>query len=336
MRRTLTARAWLDCAAIAFQHSFLWNGPVTPSAALSDSAGRRPIPFIIADLVAVAACLGMALALEFTGPALGMGIAVSSATLGLILFAASRNAATLSAGQVFYSVGFTGIRLVIDVLVADTAALRNRALAYAFVGSPWAITAFAVPALRKAFRISKESKRLRHLIAAFAGIIPAFGAVLVAYLWYHKAKHPQYTSPERIRRDLRRLKIFDVCLLGFFLLILFVFLWLVQMGLLPWYAVPIALVLFFTAVGSVVFARSPWVRKQVIRLWLPWMRGRLLKSQMRPELKEVFLEFYMSPKWDRSEARLHQYNPLKGRTMWATCVLAMIWRCKSTVPSSDC
>lgn len=328
----LTRRAWLNCLAIAFQHSLLWNGPVTPSAALFDSQGLRPIPFIMADLVTVGACLGMALALEFTGPAWGMGIAVVSATLGLVLFALSRNAATLSAGQVFYSVGFTGIRLVIDVLIADTAALRNRALAYGLAGSPWAITAFAVPALRKSLNISNEGRRMRYAIAAFTGIIPLFGGVLVLYLWHHKrTTPPPPVAKEKIRRDLRILKIFDVCFLGFFLMILFLFLWLVQMGLIPWWTAIIALMLFFNAVVFVAFSRSPWVRKQVIRLWLPRLRRGLPDAPMPEPIKGFLVEFYNRPQWERSEQRLHQYNPLKSRTMWAVCILAMTWKCELTL-----
>lgn len=326
----LTFRAWLNCLAIAFQHSLLWNGPVTPSAALFDSHGLRPMPFIAADLVTVAACLGMALALEFTGPALGMGIAVVSATLGLVLFALSRNAETLSAGQVFYSVGFTGIRLVIDVLIADTAALRNRALAYGLAGSPWAVTAFAVPALRKRFNISNEGRKMRLAIAAFTGIIPLFGGVLVLYLWHHKRTHPVPVAKEKIRRDLRVLKIFDVCLLGFFLMILFVFLWLVQMGLMPWWAALIALISFFSTVVFVAFSRSPWVRKQAIKFWLPRLRRGLPDAPMPEPIKALLVEFYNRPQWERSAQRLHQYNPLKGRTMWAVCILAMTWKCEWT------
>lgn len=287
----------MNCLAIAFQHSLLWNGPVTPSAALFDSQGLRPVPFIIADLVTVAACLGMALALQFTGPALGLGIAVVSATLGLALFASSRNAATLSAGQVFYSVGFTGIRLVIDVLIADTAALRNRALAYGMAGSPWAVTAFAVPALRKRLNISSEGRKMRLAIAAFTGIIPLFGGLLVAYLWHHKRSTPPVVTKEKIRRDLRVLKVFDVCLLGFFLLILFVFLWLVQMGLLPWWVALIALVLFFSTVTFVAFSRSPWVRKQVIKWWLPRLRRGLPDAPMPEPIKGFLVEFYNRPQW---------------------------------------
>lgn len=301
---------------------------MTPSAALFDSHGLRPIPFIVADLVTVAACLGMALALELTGPALGLGIAVGSATLGLILFAASQNAATLSAGQVFYSVGFTGIRLVIDVLIADTAALRNRALAYGLAGSPWAVTAFAVPALRRRLHMSSDGRRMRLAIASFAGFVPAVGLALVAYLWYRKQHTAQLTTLPKIRRDLRMLKIFDVCFLGFFLLVLFVFLWLVQMGLLPWWAALIALVLFFSAVVFIVFSRSPWVRRQVVRWWLPRLRRGLPDAAMPQPIKAFLVEFYNRPQWERSELRLQQYNPLKSRTMWAVCVLAMAWKCE--------
>lgn len=327
---TLTHRAWLNCAAIAFQHSILWNGPVTPSAALFDSDGLRPVPFIVADLVTVAACLAMAVALEFTGAPLGLCIAVASATLGLGLFSASQNAAMLSAGQVFYSVGFTGIRLVIDVLVADTAPLRNRALAYGLIGSPWAITAFAVPAIRKRLDISSDSTRTRYAIAAFAAIVPLLGTALVGYLWHQNRNSVKSLAKGKIRIDLRALRVHDVCVLGLILLILFVFLWLVQMGVLPWYAALIALCVFFAVVAWIALSRSPWVMQQRVNWCIPWLQRNLPAAPMAPAVRDYLIDIYNHPKWERSPHRLQQYNPLKSRTMWAVCVLGMIWKCRSS------
>lgn len=54
-------------------------------------------------------------------------------------------------GQVFTTVGFTGMILSIDILTADTSHLRNRGLAYAYTSSPYIITTFAGPKIAEHF-----------------------------------------------------------------------------------------------------------------------------------------------------------------------------------------
>lgn len=56
-----------------------------------------------------------------------------------------------AAAQVFYWVGFNGIGYVLDVFIADTSALRNRGLIFAFTTTPYIATTFAGPSAAQQF-----------------------------------------------------------------------------------------------------------------------------------------------------------------------------------------
>lgn len=55
------------------------------------------------------------------------------------------------ARQVFYQVGLSGFTYILDIIVADTSSLKNRALAFAFSTSPSIITTFIGPVIARAF-----------------------------------------------------------------------------------------------------------------------------------------------------------------------------------------
>lgn len=72
-------------------------------------------------------------------------------TLGLILMAASNSVELYAAAQIFYWVGHNGTEYVISVFVADTSRLKNRGLMFAFLSSPFIITAWLSGPLASAY-----------------------------------------------------------------------------------------------------------------------------------------------------------------------------------------
>lgn len=80
------------------------------------------------------------------------------------------NVQTYAAAAVFYKVGYTGIGYVIDVFVADTSSLRNRALIMAVNSTPYLATAFAGPAAAEKFYYGAG---WRWGFGTFAIVIPA-------------------------------------------------------------------------------------------------------------------------------------------------------------------
>ncbi|CAK4032903.1 siderochrome-iron transporter [Lecanosticta acicola] len=76
------------------------------------------------------------------GRAEGFAVFVGIYVLGLILLAASSGPSTYAAGYTLYWIGYDAIYLILDIFIADTFGLRNRALAFAFSSTPFIITAF--------------------------------------------------------------------------------------------------------------------------------------------------------------------------------------------------
>lgn len=367
-REKLTHSIWLNCAANYFQHSILWNGRVSPAATITDGdKGRNPV-YIIADLITVCAALAMAGSLELQTRALGVCTAVTFATLGLILYALPQSVATTSAGQVFYGIGFTGFRLLIDVLIADTTDIRRRALGVAFISSPWSITAFSVPAMRRAYSF----KQLRHAIAAFAGIVFTLGLGLFAILQHQRFESidsrsvlslkkicdalkqlPHSIANLRLNRNRSRasagpfwrwrcwrklrlpLTTYSVVIA---LLIVFVILWLVQIDLAPWYAPIPAVALYFGILGFLVALKDEAFRKRVVdRLVLnPLTKQNDESISISPWKRKyyalsvfLFANLFNKESVDRTGDSI--LSPLRNRNMVVVCALAVTWKCESIV-----
>lgn len=71
--------------------------------------------------------------------------------LGLILMAACDGVKTYAGAQVFYWVGYSGMSYTLQVFMADTSSLKNRAYVFAFSTAPYIGTTFAGPAIAQAF-----------------------------------------------------------------------------------------------------------------------------------------------------------------------------------------
>lgn len=67
------------------------------------------------------------------------------------MMAACRNVTTYAAAQVFYWVGFDGMAYTLDVFMADTSSLKNRALVFAFSTTPYIATTFIGPQAAASF-----------------------------------------------------------------------------------------------------------------------------------------------------------------------------------------
>lgn len=301
----------------------------------------------------------MAVASEFLRRAHCLVAALGFAATGLVLFATTRSMATLSAGQVFYGIGFTGIRLILDILVSDSTGFRNRSLAYAVTATPWALTAFSVPALRK----DSPGSEMRPAIAAFSGIIPLLGGMLVGFLQRFERRTPK---PKPIRDVIRRLRgpkftfyglghahdVSETSIGGRLLrlgmslttfsllsslLSLFVLLWLVQMDVTPWFAIlPPAVLLcsitaFLIALKNFVFNRK--VCCSIVRLedgikeLLPmdWVGVRhFLVSWL--ENIEGRITGKMSYAYQLFFPGDSLVRPMHERTTLGTCALCLLWK----------
>lgn len=107
--------------------------------------------FILSGIIGGVVKLPIAKILNLWGRAEGLFLFVLVYLLGMIIIASSNGPDAYAAGYVFYWIGYDAIYLILDVFVADTSGLRNRAFAFAFVSTPFICTAFTAPLLGQAF-----------------------------------------------------------------------------------------------------------------------------------------------------------------------------------------
>lgn len=107
--------------------------------------------FILSSIIGGVLQLPIGRALTIWGRAEGFLVVLSVYVLGLIVSAACTGPDSFAAGYVLYSVGYQSLGFILSVFVADASGLRNRGLAYAFVGTPTLCTAFTGPLAAQSF-----------------------------------------------------------------------------------------------------------------------------------------------------------------------------------------
>ncbi|KAL2130411.1 hypothetical protein VTI74DRAFT_6500 [Chaetomium olivicolor] len=131
--------------------------------------------------------LPLAKILDIWGRPQGFIVMMVCLTIGLAMMAGCNNVETYAAGQVFYWVGYNGISYSISIFIADTSALKNRALMFAFASSPYIITVWIGGPLADAFYYGPG---FRWGFGAFAIITPFICSPLLVlfYINYRKAR----------------------------------------------------------------------------------------------------------------------------------------------------
>jgi len=107
--------------------------------------------YILSSIIGGVLKLPIAKILNIWGRAEGFFIFVCVYLLGMIVVASTDGPSGFAAGYVLYWIGYGAVYLIMDVFVADTSGLRNRAFAFAFVSTPFICTAFTALRLGAAF-----------------------------------------------------------------------------------------------------------------------------------------------------------------------------------------
>ncbi|KKY14248.1 putative siderophore iron transporter [Diplodia seriata] len=126
---------------------------------------------IMSSIIGAVVKLPIAKMIDIWGRPQGYVAMIITATIGLILLAVCKNVETYAAAQVFYWVGFNGIGYVLDVFIADTSALRNRGLIFAFTTTPYIATTFAGPSAAETF-LARGPEGWRWGYGVFTIVIP--------------------------------------------------------------------------------------------------------------------------------------------------------------------
>src|SRR4051812_24833079 len=101
------------------------------------------------------------------------------------MMAACNNVETYAAAQVFYWVGFNGMAYVLDVFMADTSSLKNRALVFGFSTTPYIATTFAGPKAAESFL---KTSGWRWAYGTYTIITPVIAIPIMSVLWLNQRK----------------------------------------------------------------------------------------------------------------------------------------------------
>ena len=144
---------------------------------------------ILGSIIGGVLKLPIAKTLNLWGRAEGFFTFLGVYVLGMIILASCTGPSGYAAGYVLYWIGYDALYLIMDVFVADTSGLRNRAFAFAFVSTPFIITAFTGSLAAQSFF---SMGTWRWAIGAFCVIQPAvFIPLGVVFKFYQRKAEKQ-------------------------------------------------------------------------------------------------------------------------------------------------
>ncbi|KAF4973424.1 hypothetical protein FZEAL_9334 [Fusarium zealandicum] len=99
-----------------------------------------PTVDIMSSIIGGVFKLTLAKIIDVFGHLQGYFLSLCLLTLGLVMMAGCNGVETYPAAQEFYWVGYNGLDYTLTIFIADTSALKNRALMLAYASSPYIIT----------------------------------------------------------------------------------------------------------------------------------------------------------------------------------------------------
>lgn len=146
---------------------------------VSDFSAHSLIPAIgIASFILSGVLrLPVAKMIDTWGRPQGLAAMTVMATLGLVLMAVCNSATTYAAAQVLRVVGFSGFSYILEIIIADTSSLKDRALAFACTGSPAIVTNLLGPPAAQWFLHRSSWRAAFTLFAVLTPLValPVFG-----------------------------------------------------------------------------------------------------------------------------------------------------------------
>lgn len=148
---------------------------------MSSFAGHSLLPAISIASYVLSGVLKLPIAklIDTWGRPQGLVAMSLLATLGLVLMALCRDVKTYAVAHLFHSVGFSGFAYILDIIIADTSSLKDRALVFAFAGSPFLVTTFLGPPAAQWFL---RYSSWRASFALFAVLTPLVAAPVCVIL----------------------------------------------------------------------------------------------------------------------------------------------------------
>lgn len=129
--------------------------------------------------------LPIAKILNLWGRAEGLLVFTVLYIVGIIILASCNGPNVFAAGYILYWIGYDALYLILDLFIADTFGLRNRAFAFGFASTPFICTAFTGPLAAQSF-INHASWRWAY--GAFAIIVPVVFLPLMLVFKHYQRK----------------------------------------------------------------------------------------------------------------------------------------------------
>ncbi|RAL17383.1 putative siderochrome-iron transporter [Aspergillus homomorphus CBS 101889] len=200
-RKTLLviyAWIWVCFFMLAF-HSSIGLNVLVYAYANFNTAPEISTAAILATVVGGVMKLPVAKILNVWGRAEALLIFTGLFLVGIIVLASCTGPSGFAAGYVLYWVSYNALYLILDVFMADTSGLRNRAFAFGFSNTPFICTAFTGPLAAQSFLAMTT---WRWAYGAFAIIFPCVFVPLAVVFKLHerKAKKLGIYAPRRSDR----------------------------------------------------------------------------------------------------------------------------------------
>ncbi|PYH93105.1 MFS general substrate transporter [Aspergillus ellipticus CBS 707.79] len=182
--------AWIwICYFMLALHEYINTNVYFYAYANFSSASQVTTAAILATIIGGVLKLPIGKLLGIWGRAEGLIIFVAVYVLGLIILASCNGPNAYAAGYVFYWIGYDAIYLILEIFIADTSGLRNRAFAFGFSTTPFICCAFTGSLAANSFL---KTGGWRWAYGAFAIIQPfVFAPLICVFKFYERKAYKQ-------------------------------------------------------------------------------------------------------------------------------------------------
>ncbi|KAJ9624036.1 Siderochrome iron transporter 2 [Taxawa tesnikishii (nom. ined.)] len=282
---------WVCFFMLAFQ-SAIGSNVINNAYSGFINAPQIGTAYILANIIGGVLKLPIAKMLNIWGRTEGFLVFVGVYVLGIIVIASCTGPNGYAAGYVLYWIGYDAIYIILQIFVADTSGLKNRAWAFAFVSTPFIATAFLGPRAAQSFL---DMTTWRWAYGAFAIIMPVvFLPIAVVFKYYQRKaeKMGLFTSKDSGRTMMQSIVhyIHEFDVVGCFLLMA-------------------AFVLFLLPFSLESYGRSTYKSATFIAM-----------------VVIGFLLFFVFAAWEKFFARVHfiRWELFRQRTVLGACCTAAI------------
>lgn len=180
------SRIWVCYFMLSF-HEYIGTNVLYYAYSKFQLAPQVTTANILATIVGGVLKLPIGRILTLWGRAEGLMVFLVIYLLGMIILAACTGPNSYAAGYVLYWVGFDAIYLILEIFIADTSGIRNRAFAFGFSTTPYICTAFTGSLAAQSFI---NTSGWRWAYGVFCIIQPVvFAPLIIAFKYFeNKAK----------------------------------------------------------------------------------------------------------------------------------------------------